>query len=99
MRTPDEIKKIILDKAKADSRIRAVLLNGSRANQKISPDGLQDFDIVYIVRQMDSFVADHEWTSIFGEKLICQMPDEMVLNVGEEKKSYAFHYLMLFKEG
>ena len=99
MRTPDEIKKIILDKAKTDSRIRAVLLNGSRANQKLSPDGLQDFDIVYIVHQMDSFIADHEWTSVFGEKLIWQTPDEMVLNDGAEKKSHSFHYLMLFKDG
>ena len=98
MRTPDEIKKIILDKAETDDRIRAVLLNGSRANQKISPDWLQDFDIVYIVNQLDSFFADHEWTSIFGDKLIWQMPDERDL-FRDEKISYSFHYLMLFKDG
>ena len=40
-----------MDIAKTDRRIRAVLLNGSRANQKISPDNLQDFDI-HIVHQM-----------------------------------------------
>ena len=99
MRTPDEIKKIILDKAKTDSRIRAVLLNGSRANQKLSPDSLQDFDIVYIVHQLDSFIADHDWTSIFGEKLIWQMPDDMESSGSVGKPSDSFHYLMLFKDG
>ncbi len=99
MRTADEIKKIILDKAKTDNRIRAVLLNGSRADQKRPPDVLQDFDIVYIVHQMDSFIADHDWTSIFGEKLIWQMPDEMELFSQKEKLSDSFHYLMLYKDG
>jgi len=99
MRTPDEIKKIILDKAITDSRIRAVLLNGSRANQNVPPDGLRDFDIVYIVQQMDSFIADHDWISIFGEKLIWQLPDEMELCSRENKPSESFHYLMLFKDG
>jgi len=99
MRTPDEIKKIILDNAKTDGRIRAVLLNGSRANQKLSPDGLQDFDITYIVNQMASFISNHDWTSIFGEKLIWQLPDEMELFNGEEKTSDSFHYLMLFNDG
>jgi aminoglycoside 6-adenylyltransferase len=99
MRTPGEIKKIILDKATADSRIRAVLLNGSRANQKISPDSLQDFDVLFIVEQMDSFITDHDWTSVFGEKLIWQLPDEMEFPNRGEKTSYSFHYLMLYKDG
>jgi aminoglycoside 6-adenylyltransferase len=99
MRSPDEIKKIILDNAKTDGRVRAVLLNGSRANQKISPDELQDFDITYIVDQMDSFLSDHDWTSIFGGKLIWQMPDEMAFLNGGEKASNSFHYLMLFNDG
>jgi aminoglycoside 6-adenylyltransferase len=99
MRTPGEIKKIILDKAEADSRIRAVLLNGSRANQKLLPDGLQDFDIMYVVQQMDSFIADPDWTYIFGEKLVWQKPDETDLLNREKKASYSFHYLMLFKDG
>src|ERR1700759_3312139 len=99
MRTPDEIKKIILDNATTDSRIRAVLLNGSRANQKISPDDLQDFDITYIVYQMDSFLSNHDWTSLFGTKLIWQLPDEMEFFNGEKKVSDSFHYLMLFNDG
>jgi aminoglycoside 6-adenylyltransferase len=99
MRTPDEIKKIILGKADADNRIRAVLLNGSRADSELEPAWFQDFDIVYIVNQIESFTADHEWTSIFGEKLLWQLPDAMESFDEEEKKSYSFHYLMLFKDG
>jgi aminoglycoside 6-adenylyltransferase len=99
MRTPDEIKKIILDKATADSRIRAVLLNGSRANQKISSDSLQDFDVLFVIDRMDSFITDHDWTSVFGEKLIWQLPDEMEFPNQGEKTSYSFHYLMLYKDG
>jgi aminoglycoside 6-adenylyltransferase len=99
MRTPDEIKKIILDKANADSRIRAVLLNGSRANSKQKPDRFQDFDIVYVVNQIESFTAEHEWISIFGEILLWQLPDVIESFDEGDKKSYSFHYLMLFRDG
>ncbi len=99
MRTSDEIKKIIVDKARSDSRIRAVLLNGSRANHNVSPDDLQDFDVVYIVTQLDSFIADHDWTFIFGEKLIWQLPDEMEYTDRAENTFTSFHYLMLYKDG
>jgi len=99
-RNAEEIKKIILEKAQADDRIRAVLLNGSRANTKLKPDSLQDFDIVYLVDDLESFVSDHHWTSIFGEKLVWQLPDEM--QSGDENtghQSVSFSYLMLFKDG
>jgi aminoglycoside 6-adenylyltransferase len=99
MRTHDEIKKIILDKANTDSRIRAVLLNGSRANSKQQPDRFQDYDVMYIVDQMESFIADQHWISIFGDKLIWQKPDEMNSPGEGLKKSFSFHYLMLFKDG
>ncbi len=40
---------LILDTARADERIRAVILNGSRANPNAPRDPFQDFDIVYLV--------------------------------------------------
>lgn len=97
MRSSEEIKKIILEVAEKDVRIRAVLLNGSRANPKITPDKFQDFDIVYIVTEIESFLSEHNWIKIFGDILIMQLPDEMVLY--NEKKGYSFAYLMLFKDG
>jgi len=99
MRTETEIKNLILDFAKQDHRIRAVLLNGSRADSNIKPDSLQDFDIVFIVDDLESFTANHSWIDIFGEKIICQLPDEMTFgdeNTCREKISFA--YLMLSKD-
>jgi aminoglycoside 6-adenylyltransferase len=101
MRSADEIQKLIIDTAKSDERVRAVLLNGSRANPKIQPDQFQDFDLVLIVSNFGSFISDRSWTNFLGEKLICQLPDEMSL--GEDDKdndeTIGFHYLMLFMDG
>jgi aminoglycoside 6-adenylyltransferase len=97
MRSSEEIKKLVLEKAEGDERIRAVLLNGSRANSIIAPDKFQDFDVVYIVTEIESFLSDHNWIKIFGDILIMQLPDEMI--VYNEKKKSSFAYLMLFKDG
>jgi len=99
MRTSDEIKKLITDKANSDSRIRAVLLNGSRANPNVVPDRFQDFDVVYIVTEIESFISDHSWTNIFGEILIRQLPDEMELGKEPGEENAGFSYLMLFRDG
>lgn len=98
-RTAPEIKNLIVNFAKQDDRIRAVLLNGSRANPAIKPDRLQDFDIIFIVENLESFTKDHTWTNVFGEQIISQLPDEMTF--GEEQtmhKNITFAYLMLFKD-
>ena len=100
MRNETEIKNLITDFAAKDDRIRAVLLNGSRANPNIQHDKLQDFDLVFIVSDHESFISDHNWTNLFGEKLIYQLPDEMTF--GKENNHaeiIGFHYLMLFKDG
>ena len=98
MRTEEEIFNLVLNVAKSDSRIRAVLLNGSRANPKAKKDKFQDFDIVYVVNNFDSFLSNHTWIDIFGERLILQMPKEMI--IGEcYYKNPSFSYLMLFKDG
>jgi aminoglycoside 6-adenylyltransferase len=101
MRSEDEIKNLIIAKAKSDDRIRAVLLNGSRANGKILPDKYQDFDIVYIVNDVDIFIADHHWTDFFGDRIIWQLPGEMTFGDQNDKEEerIGFNYLMLFKDG
>jgi len=103
MRSENEIMSLILNVAKTDNRIRVVFLNGSRANPNAKKDILQDYDIVYVVRAIESFLSDHNWIDIFGERLILQIPEEMILG-NEEKdneaaKSVAFPYLMLFEDG
>ena len=101
MRNEKEVITQILNLAKKDDRIRAVLLNGSRANPKAKKDKFQDFDIVYIVNEMDSFLSDHNWIDVFGDWLIIQIPKEM--NLGETDDSNdenpSFAYLILFKDG
>lgn len=101
MRSADEIQDLIIDTARSDDRIRTVLLNGSRANPNIQPDKYQDFDIVFIVSKYNSFISDHSWTHFLGEKLICQLPDEMTLEEDnkDKKETIGFHYLMLFMDG
>ena len=96
MRTQDEVMGLILGVATGDGRIRAVLLGGSRVNRSVPQDILQDFDITYIVSEMDSLLQDHNWIDVFGERLILQMPEKMTIG---EKDKHCFHYLMLFKDG
>jgi aminoglycoside 6-adenylyltransferase len=96
MRSEEEVMALILNVANADDRIRAVLLNGSRTNPKSTKDIFQDFDIAYIVSEINTFLNDHTWIDIFGERIILQMPDEMTIG---DKDENAFHYLMLFKDG
>jgi aminoglycoside 6-adenylyltransferase len=76
-------------------------LNGSRANPTIQPDKLQDYDIVFMVTHIESFLIDHNWTNVFGEKLIWQLPNEMTF--GEDNKNnnetIGFAYLILLTDG
>ncbi len=74
MRNEEEISSLILKVVESNDRIRAVLLNGSRANPKAKKDSFQDYDIVYIVREINSFVSDHSWIDVFGDRIILQMP-------------------------
>ena len=99
MRNETEIKNLIVDFAKQDERIRAVLLNGSRADANSKPDRFQDFDVFLIVDDLKSFTDNHHWTDFLGEKVISQLPDEMVVGPDVDKEGVDFHYLMLFKDG
>lgn len=95
MRSEEEMMELILGIARDDDRIRAVLLNGSRANPEIAKDIFQDFDIVYIVSELNSFTQDNSWVNVFGDRLIMQLPEEMIIG---EKNNHSFSYLMLFKD-
>ena len=65
MRNAAEIKNLVLNFALSEGKVRAILLNGSRANPNLKPDRLQDFDIVFVVEDLESFTADHTWTNFF----------------------------------
>jgi aminoglycoside 6-adenylyltransferase len=97
MRSEQEMLDLILSTAANDERIRAVMLNGSRANPNARRDIFQDFDIAYFVTDLDSFIGDHRWIERFGEFMILQMPEAMgdppPMNDGH------FAYLMQFADG
>lgn len=92
--------ELILRVAGDDERIRAVYMNGSRADPNAPKDRFQDFDIVYLVRETGSFLADPGWIDVFGERLILQCPDEMDRILGEKTDfTQKFTYLMQFADG
>jgi aminoglycoside 6-adenylyltransferase len=99
MRNEEEMFRLILEAARNDERIRAVHLNGSRANPNARKDIFQDYDVVYFVTDLESLTADPGWVEIFGERIIMQMPDRMRLPGYPENSRDSFAFLMLFTDG
>jgi aminoglycoside 6-adenylyltransferase len=97
MRTEKEMLDLILDTARQDERVRAVILNGSRANPHAARDVFQDYDVIYLVTEVASFKEHPGWIRCFGELMILQLPDDMDDPLPGEKDSYA--YLMQFMDG
>ena len=100
MRSEEEMMALILGIAQEDARIRAVYLNGSRANPDIPRDCYQDYDVVYVVTETESFRADAHWISRFGDPMIVQMPDALDAGLGQPVNlTRSFGWLMLFSDG
>ena len=97
MRSETEMMDLILATARDDERIRAVILNGSRVNPNIEPDRFQDYDLVYIVTEMETFLSDAAWIDRFGEMMILQTPDRM--GEPEPRADGGFTWLMQFMDG
>ena len=55
MRTEQEMMDLIIGVAAADERIRAVRMEGSRANPAVPKDQYQDYDISYYVVDIEPF--------------------------------------------
>jgi aminoglycoside 6-adenylyltransferase len=97
MRSEREMMELIVDTARKDERIRAVILNGSRANPNAPRDPFQDFDIVYLVTEVAPFRDNRDWIQCFGEIMILQMPEEMQDPPPSDDGGFA--YLMQFVDG
>jgi aminoglycoside 6-adenylyltransferase len=97
MRSEQEMLELIVNTAKNDARIRAVIMSGSRVDPNARRDIFQDFDIAYLVTDVACFTDDHTWINRFGEIMILQMPEAMEdpppMNDGH------FAYLMQFADG
>lgn len=87
----------MLDVARADSRVRAVVLSGSRADPGARTDAWSDVDVVFVVRDVAPFRADPAWIEAFGERAILQRPDAML--GAPPRADGGETYLMLFVDG
>ena len=64
MRTDQEMLGLILQIAKK-IQVDAVALSGSRTNQKIQTDEFQDYDVVYVVDDLENLTSDLTQTRFF----------------------------------
>jgi aminoglycoside 6-adenylyltransferase len=97
MRSEQEMFDLILNTALEDERIRAVMMNGSRANPNAPKDFFQDYDIVYFVTDDEPYTRNLEWVKRFGELMILQLPDDMADPPPVDADGYC--YLMQFADG
>jgi len=96
MRKEQEMFDLILGVANSDDRIRAVSMEGSRANPNIPKDKHQDYDITFYVKDIEPFFNKPEWVEEkFGKYLIMQMPEAMRNPCGD---GY-FNYMMIYPDG
>jgi aminoglycoside 6-adenylyltransferase len=97
MRTEQQVLDLILNFANNDDNIRAVVMNGSRANPNAPKDIFQDFDVACLVNDLAPCVRNDSIPTQFGEILILQEPDNMQEPLPEGNGHYA--YLMQFMDG
>ena len=88
MRTETEMLDVILKTAKT-LQVKAVAMSGSRACPKALKDEFQDYDVVYIVDNLDNLTSDLSWLAYFGKRII-----EQEVSLGNRRL-----YLMLFEDG
>ncbi len=97
MRTEKEMLDLILSFAEEKEEIKIVGMEGSRTNNEGPKDDFQDYDITYLVTEMDVFIQDEQWLDVFGERIILQKPEAMSLYYPQ--LGTWFSYLMLFEDG
>ena len=88
MRTETEMMDLILQIAES-LQVEAVALSGSRSDIHSLRDEFQDYDVVYIVENLEDLISDLSWLDQFGIPLIEQH------NVLGHRRLY----LMLFEDG
>ena len=88
MRTETEMLDVILQTAET-LQIEAVAMSGSRTDTKAPKDEFQDYDVVYVVDDLDNLTSDLAWLDRFGTRIIEQH------NVLGNRRLY----LMLFEDG
>lgn len=88
MRTEPQMLDLIFQTAKV-LQVNAVAMSGSRTDTKASKDEFQDYDVVYVVENLEELITDLSWLDSFGKPIIEQH------NVLGNRRLY----LMLFEDG
>ncbi|MDM5337529.1 aminoglycoside 6-adenylyltransferase [Fictibacillus enclensis] len=84
--------------AKKEEDIRAMILNGSRVDEKVEPDIFQDYDVVCLTTDVALYRENRQWIKQFGEIMIMQTPDDRGISRSEEKTG-KFTCLLQFENG
>ena len=87
-RSQEQMLRLILQVAE-NIQVEAVAMSGSRTDTKSPKDEFQDYDVVYIVEDLDNLTRDLSWLDQFGKRMIEQH------NVLDHRHLY----LMLFEDG
>ena len=87
-RSQEQMLRLILQTAKS-LQVDAVALSGSRAEGQAPKDEFQDYDVVYVVDDLDTLTRDLAWLNQFGTRNIEQH------NILGNRRLY----LMLFEDG
>lgn len=88
MRAETEMLDIILKTAET-LQVKAVAMSGSRTNPKAPKDEFQDYDVVYVVDDLDNLTSNLSWLDHFGKRII-----EQEVRLGHRRL-----FLMLFEDG
>ena len=88
MRNYTEMINLILQIADT-LEVEAIALSGSRTNPQATKDEFQDYDVVYIVDDLEELISDLSWLDQFGNRLIEQ----------HNRLGHRRLYLMLFEDG
>ena len=88
MRAETEILDLILQTAKT-LQVKTVTMSGSRNCPNVPKDEFQDYDVVYIVDDLDNLTSDLSWLTYFGKRIIEQ----------EVRLGHSHLFLMLFEDG
>lgn len=87
-RSEAQMLRLISQTAKT-LQVEAVAMSGSRTDTKAPKDEFQDYDVVYVVDDLDNLTSDLSWLDQFGTRIIEQH------NVLGNRRLY----LMLFEDG
>jgi len=92
MRRYDAVINQLLEFAETHSDVRAVMLNGSRVNANVVQDIMQDYDVVFFIKQFQQmrYRQNRDWIHQFGKLVIYQQ------NASDDG-SYIF--LLQFQDG